>query len=95
MVTVRLHLDNCPAENGALRVIGGSHRTGALPRDQITAITAQGGETVAAKLGDALFMRPLLLHASASSQVPGHRRVLHLEFAPADLLPQGLEWALP
>lgn len=94
MVTVRLHLDDCPAENGALRVIGGSHRMGVLTREKITAVTSQSGETITAKPGDALFMRPLLLHASASSRMPGHRRVLHLEFAPADLLPEGLEWAL-
>jgi hypothetical protein len=36
-------------------------------------------------------MRPLLLHASASARVPGHRRVIHLEYA-AESLPDGLEW---
>jgi hypothetical protein len=38
-------------------------------------------------------MRPLLLHASSATQTPHHRRVLHLEFAPAGLLPPGLAWA--
>ncbi len=36
-------------------------------------------------------MRPLLLHASASGTNPGHRRVIHLEYA-AVSLPGGLEW---
>jgi ectoine hydroxylase-related dioxygenase (phytanoyl-CoA dioxygenase family) len=93
MVTMRLHLDDCPAENGALRVIPASHRKGQMSRDAIRAMTISGADTVVAKAGDALFMRPLILHASSPAQTPEHRRVLHLEFAPADLLPAGLEWA--
>ena len=38
-------------------------------------------------------MRPLLLHASSPAEKGHHRRVIHLEFAPADLLPPGLRWA--
>ena len=41
--------------------------------------------------GDALLMRPLLLHASGRSTSPRHRRVLHIEYA-AFALPQGLHW---
>ena len=41
--------------------------------------------------GGAVVMRPLLLHASASGTGPGHRRVIHLEYA-AEALPGGLEW---
>ena len=40
--------------------------------------------------GDALPMRALL---HASSPAARYRQVLHLEFAPARLLPAGLEWA--
>ena len=36
-------------------------------------------------------MRPLLLHASNAAKSPGHRRVVHLEFAAATL-PGGAEW---
>jgi hypothetical protein len=36
-------------------------------------------------------MRPLLLHASSSCVVPKSRRVIHLEFAAAEL-PHGLDW---
>jgi hypothetical protein len=36
-------------------------------------------------------MRPLLLHASSPSNGPGHRRVIHLEYA-AKALPFGVEW---
>ena len=39
----------------------------------------------------ALLMRPLLLHASSAAEAPGHRRVIHLEYA-VDPLPDGLAW---
>lgn len=94
MVTVRLHLDDCPQSNGPLRVIPGSHHTGLLSRPQIqTAVGEARTQTITARAGDALLMRPLILHASSPAAAPAHRRVLHLEFAPAGLLPQGLEWA--
>jgi ectoine hydroxylase-related dioxygenase (phytanoyl-CoA dioxygenase family) len=94
MITVRLHIDDCPTDNGPLRAIGGTHRHGRLAREDIRAIAAAETESVlCAKSGDALFMRPLLLHASSPARVPKHRRVLHLEFAPMQLLPSGLDWA--
>jgi hypothetical protein len=39
-------------------------------------------------------MRPLLLHASGHCDRGhrGHRRVVHLEFAPDPDLPDGYEW---
>lgn len=94
MLTVRLHLDDCDEDNGPLRVISGSHCEGIFMRDAIR-LAAQTGRdhVVLAKAGDALFMRPLILHASSPAKRPRHRRVLHLEFAPAGLLPSGLEWA--
>jgi len=93
MVTMRLHLDDCPSSNGPLRVISGSHRHGLLRQDQMTVHTQNPAAVVTAKAGDALFMRPLILHGSSPAQMPGHRRVLHLEFAPAALLPCELDWA--
>jgi ectoine hydroxylase-related dioxygenase (phytanoyl-CoA dioxygenase family) len=94
MVTVRVHLDDCPAENGALRVIAGSHRYGIFTRDQLNlSVQSEPSVVIAAKAGDSLLMKPLLLHASSPAQKPSHRRVLHLEFAPAGLLPDDLSWA--
>jgi ectoine hydroxylase-related dioxygenase (phytanoyl-CoA dioxygenase family) len=94
MLTIRLHLDDCPADNGPLRLIPGSHAQGVLSREAIqTAIAAEPPHTVTALAGDGLFMRPLILHASSPARTPQHRRVLHLEFAPAGLLPETLEWA--
>jgi hypothetical protein len=94
MVSIRLHLDDCPEENGALRVIGGFHLKGKLPEREIQSLAEQSSVvTCAIRLGGALLMRPLLLHASSASFVPGHRRVIHFDYA-AVSLPNGLEWAV-
>jgi ectoine hydroxylase-related dioxygenase (phytanoyl-CoA dioxygenase family) len=93
MLTVRLHLDDCDISNGALRVLPGSHRHGKLSAAQIKECRERTPEHVCeARAGDALVMRPLLLHASSPASVPKHRRVIHLEFA-VDELPDGLVWA--
>ena len=92
MLTVRLHLDDTDESNGALRILPGSHRLGRLSSAQIQELRAQQGDvlcTLAA--GDALLMRPLLLHASGRSTSQRHRRVLHIEYA-AFALPDGLHW---
>ena len=93
MVTLRLHLDECDETNGALRVIPGSHRNGKLTAADIEEWKARGPQDYClAEPGDALLMRPLLLHASSPATAPRHRRVIHLEFA-VDELPGGLAWA--
>ncbi|MBP6013132.1 MAG: phytanoyl-CoA dioxygenase family protein [Alphaproteobacteria bacterium] len=93
MLTIRLHLDDSHADNGPLRVIPGSHRLGRLSRDRIQATREKSGEAVCtAPSGSALLMRPLLLHASSPARSPSHRRVIHLEFARAEALPQPLRW---
>jgi ectoine hydroxylase-related dioxygenase (phytanoyl-CoA dioxygenase family) len=92
MVAVRLHLDACDASNGPLRVLPGTHRSGKLSAEQIEALRAERAEVVCqVDRGGALLMRPLLLHASSAAQSPGHRRVIHLEYACAPLPPR-LEW---
>ena len=94
MVTLRLHLDDCGADNGPLRVLPRSHARGRLKRDEITQLCAESDAQICvAPAGSAFAMRPLLVHASSSAQRPGHRRVLHLEYAPDDALPPPLAWA--
>ncbi len=91
MLTLRIHLDDASEANGALKVIPGSH-TRILHDDELMDIVAKGPvQTMEANAGDVLAMRPLILHASAASQNPGHRRVLHIEFA-RDPLPNGIQW---
>jgi ectoine hydroxylase-related dioxygenase (phytanoyl-CoA dioxygenase family) len=92
MVTVRLHLDDCNASNGALKVLPRTHHHGKLDAADIQKWTAKSG-TVVCELakGDAMLMRPLLLHASSPAENPRHRRVLHIEYATVEL-PNGLKW---
>jgi hypothetical protein len=92
MLTIRLHLDDADQFNGALRVLPGSHRLGRLSADRIQQLRAERPEFVCGvTAGDALLMRPLLLHASSRSTSERPRRVLHIEYA-AFILPDGLQW---
>jgi len=90
IVTIRIHLDDCDATNGALKVVPGSHRRGVVPAAAIAAQTPNA-TVCAVPAGGAMLMKPLLLHASSRSTSPRPRRVMHLEFASAEL-PAGLSW---
>lgn len=94
MITVRVHLDACPAANGALRVMPGTHRLGRVDQNSVSQrIDEQRASVCEAGRGDALVMRPLLLHASSSSNQPTHRRVLHFDYA-NEPLGHGLNWRM-
>lgn len=88
MLTARIHLDDVSDENGPLRVVPGSHRAG---KDMSGFGTPQ---TLHARAGDVLLIRPLVAHASGRSHedTSRHRRILHLEFASDPVLPDGYEW---
>jgi ectoine hydroxylase-related dioxygenase (phytanoyl-CoA dioxygenase family) len=92
MVSVRLHLDDCPLANGALRVIPGSHRHGRVDQNCISDFVLKHAEVVCeVNRGDALLMRPLTIHASSAASIPSHRRVIHFDFANVELA-AGLAW---
>jgi ectoine hydroxylase-related dioxygenase (phytanoyl-CoA dioxygenase family) len=91
MLAIRIHLDECGAENGPLLVIPGSHKQGFLSDRRIQDWPKSEAVTCRANRGDAILMRPLLLHISSPATVPSSRRVIHLEFAD-DELPNGVEW---
>jgi ectoine hydroxylase-related dioxygenase (phytanoyl-CoA dioxygenase family) len=91
MVAVRVHLDDCGTDKGPLRVLPGSHRFGWLD-DELDAWKRRVPEVICtAKCGGVVAMCPLILHASAAAESAGHRRVIHIEYAAAEL-PAGLEW---
>ena len=93
MATLRIALDACGSDDGPLRVLPGSHRSGRLPGTEIEAWKRRVAPVdCTAGIGDAVLMRPLLLHASRPAAVPRRRRVLHVEWADRPL-PGGLEWA--
>lgn len=92
LVAVRVHLDECGPGNGPLRVVPGSHQRGKLGEAEARREREVHGELdCLAGQGDALLMRPLLLHASSKASTPTRRRVLHFLFGPPDL-PYGLAW---
>jgi ectoine hydroxylase-related dioxygenase (phytanoyl-CoA dioxygenase family) len=82
MLTIRIHLDDTNEAIGCLKVIPRSQKLGLLSPKQIDAIThAETPVNCIMSTGDALIMRPLLLHASSKGTAPSHRRILHLEFS--------------
>lgn len=89
MLTARLHLDDATEENGPLKVVPGSHRSG-----KTLALDAAPPIRILANKGDVLLMRPLLAHCSGKSHpaTTRHRRILHLEFAARAELPDGYAW---
>ena len=90
LVAVRVHLDECGAEDGPLYVVPGSHAQGVINVSDACRLRT-GEQACIAKAGDALVMRPLLLHRSSKSSGASRRRVLHFLFGPASM-PQGIEW---
>ncbi len=95
MLTVRLSLDDCEADNGALRILPGSHREGRLAPADVERWKRQVEPHVcASRRGDAVLMKPLVLHSSPPAVNPSRRRVLHVEFA-REPLPSGLKWISP
>lgn len=90
MVTVRLHVDASDELSGCLRVVPGSH----LHTDSADTCARSPADAVSVvvRAGDAVLMKPLVLHGSERSRSNARRRVLHLEFA-FDPLPAPLAWA--
>jgi hypothetical protein len=92
MLALRIHLDNCGSDNGALRVLPGSHRHGWV-EDQVADWKRRVPEVICSvPLGGAVAMCPLILHASSKAIRPSNRRVIHIEYANQSL-PNGLRWS--
>jgi ectoine hydroxylase-related dioxygenase (phytanoyl-CoA dioxygenase family) len=89
--TLRIHLDHTDAQNGALKVIRGSHKNPNINKsinsqymkEEIICPVQQGG---------IMIMKPLLMHASSKSLNGKQRRVIHLELSNCDL-PEKLSWS--
>jgi Phytanoyl-CoA dioxygenase (PhyH) len=94
MLTLRLFVDDCGHEDGPLEVAIGSHRLGRLPGKETADIVGRSKIFVGSgRAGDVLVMKTLAVHCSKRARSPGHRRVLHVDYA-ADKLPSPLEWML-
>jgi hypothetical protein len=94
MFSLRLHLDDCKADNGALKMLAGSAGMGKLADAQVRGLALTETAVVCeAALGQILAMKALMVHASEPAKNPSHRRVLHVDYCECKL-PHGLEWAL-
>ncbi|MDC7677312.1 phytanoyl-CoA dioxygenase family protein [Asticcacaulis machinosus] len=92
MVTVRLHLDDCAADNAPLKVALGSHRLGRVAADKVADIASDLPlYHCQAQAGDVWAYSTLILHASERALSPKRRRVLQIDYAATDL-PGGLKW---
>jgi len=87
MVALRLHLDDCDENNGALEVWAGSHLQGihSHPEDSGTPLSCPLSK------GGIMLLSPLLLHRSPYSLSDRPRRVIHIVYTTTEL-PEGLEW---
>ena len=93
MLTVRLHLDDCLPDNGPLLVLPTTHTLGIIPPQSIPPLRQSiAASACTLKAGGVVLMRPLLLHASSTSTALKRRRVIHIEYAPANALPAEIQW---
>ncbi|MEM8816557.1 MAG: phytanoyl-CoA dioxygenase family protein [Pseudomonadota bacterium] len=93
MITIRLHLDSADEDNACLEVIPGSHKHGVLEQREIAEVVSNAAALpCVVDAGDAVIMRPHVVHRSRKSRQPSHRRVVHLEFSDFEL-PRGRAWA--
>ena len=93
MVIFHLHLDDANENNGCLKVIPKSHELGILSHPEITeVVSTQEPYLCEVKKGDLMLMKPLVIHSSGKSEIPDHRRVVHIEYSNYPL-PQNLKWA--
>lgn len=85
LVALRIHFDPTDAETGALCVVPRSHLDGVMPSRQISNVPLGHYVPCAARAGDVLILRPLLLHRSSPSRGDGQRRVLHVVYGSQEL----------
>lgn len=92
MLTVRLHIDDCPADNAPLEVAIGSHQQ-RIPADAVAAEAARHALHVClAAAGDLWVYRTPIIHRSAPAARAHRRRVLQMDYCAA-ALPEPLAWA--
>lgn len=89
--TLRIHLDDANLKNGALKVILGSHNE--VHSNEVIQTIVENSVSYSCEVvaGGVHLMSPLLIHSSSKNQTGKNRRVIHLEFASANL-EKGLEW---
>ncbi len=89
--TIRIHLDETNEDNGALKVIPGSHKKGIWRADKIN-LNLEQENICPVPAGGIMLMHPLLMHASGRTINNKQRRVIHIEFSNKEL-PGNLNWS--
>lgn len=89
--TIRIHLDNTDENNGALKVIDGSHLKNIYRPEKID-WTNEKESFCSVEAGGVMLMKPLLLHSSGRTSNQKRRRVIHIEFS-NKTLPSLLNWS--
>jgi ectoine hydroxylase-related dioxygenase (phytanoyl-CoA dioxygenase family) len=89
--TIRIHLDDTDENNGALKVIPGSHQKG-IYRPETIDWNEETEDICRVNKGGIMIMQPLLLHSSGRTTNNNKRRVVHMEFSNQQL-PAGLNWS--
>ncbi len=90
LYTIRIHLDHTDENNGALKVVPGSHAKG-IYRPETIDWTIETEEICPIEKGGIMIMKPLILHGSNRTTNGKRRRVVHIEFSDRQL-PDGLNW---
>jgi ectoine hydroxylase len=92
VITAIVFLDDATADNGALRVIPGSHLLGPVRRDpndptrylaDPSALDCDAAEVLELPAGSVLWFGAFLVHCSAPNRTPAHRRALLPSWQPA------------
>ncbi|MDQ7962101.1 phytanoyl-CoA dioxygenase family protein [Flavobacterium lindanitolerans] len=89
--TIRIHLDDTNENNGALKVIDGSHHKNIYRPENID-WKNEKQSCCNVDAGGIMLMKPLLLHSSSRTLNHKRRRVIHIEFSNIGL-PKPLKWS--
>ncbi|WP_265129765.1 phytanoyl-CoA dioxygenase family protein [Chryseobacterium oranimense] len=89
--TIRIHLDDTDENNGALKVVPGSHAKG-IYRPETIDWNVETEEICKVEKGGIMIMKPLTLHGSNRTTDGRRRRVIHIEFSDMEL-PEELNWS--
>lgn len=91
-LSVRIHMDDCLIENGAIIIAPKSHQFGIIKnKAEVEKITNDKVLYCEIKKGGIMFFTPLLLHKSPYSMTDKKRRILQIDYVGSPL-PNGLEW---
>lgn len=88
--TIRIHLDDTDQNNGALRVIPGSHNN--IHRPETIERIEEKAVVCTVPKGSIMIMKPLLMHSSGRTINERERRVVHIECSNMSL-PVSLQWS--